>query len=55
MTSLWSPKIDRAWVATQRAETWKTVGVISPAILNMFGIIRRSPWLAVKVQVSAPA
>jgi hypothetical protein len=55
MTSLWSPKIDRAWVATERAETLKTVGVSSPAILNMFGIISRSPCEAVKVVERAPA
>src|SRR5512137_211220 len=54
MTSEWSPKIDRAWAAMARAETWKTVGVSSPAILNMFGIISSRPWLAVKVVVSAP-
>ena len=44
MTSLWSPKIERACVATVRAATWITAGVSSPAILNMFGIISRSPW-----------
>jgi hypothetical protein len=33
--------IERAWVATVRAATWTTVGVSSPAILNMFGIRRR--------------
>jgi hypothetical protein len=37
ITSLWSPKMDRAWVASVRAATWMTVGVSSPAILNMFG------------------
>ena len=55
ITSLWSPKIDRAWVATVRAVTWKTVGVSSPAILNMLGIISSRPCEAVKVVVSAPA
>jgi hypothetical protein len=55
MTSEWSPKIDRAWAAMARAETWKTVEVNSPAILNMLGIISSSPWLAVKVVVRAPA
>ncbi len=54
ITSLWSPKIDRAWVAIVRAATWMTVGVSSPAILNMFGIISSSPWEAVKVVPSAP-
>ena len=33
ITSLWSPKIDRAWVATARAATWTTAGVNSPATL----------------------
>ena len=55
MTSEWSPKIDRAWVATARADTWKTAGRSSPAILNMLGIISSRPWEAVKVVVSAPA
>ena len=54
MTSLWSPKMERACVASVRAEMWKTVGVNSPAILNMFGILSSSPCEAVKVQVSAP-
>ena len=36
----------------ERAATWKTVGVSSPAILNMLGIIRSRPWDAVKVVVS---
>ena len=55
ITSLWSPKIDRACVASVRAETWKTVGVNSPAILNMLGIISSRPCEAVNVVVSAPA
>ena len=55
MTSEWSPNMDSAWAAIARAETWKTVDVSSPAILNMFGIIRSRPWLAVKVVVKAPA
>ena len=54
ITSEWSPKIDRAWVATVRAATWMTVGVSSPAILNMFGSISNRPWEAVKVVASAP-
>ncbi len=37
-----------------RADTWNTVEVNSPAILNMFGIISRSPCDAVNVVVSAP-
>ena len=55
MTSEWSPKIDSAWVARDRAATWKTVGVSSPAILNMLGIISISPCEAVNVVVMAPA
>ena len=55
ITSEWSPKIDSDCAASARAETWKTVGIISPAILYMFGIIRSKPWLAVKVVVNAPA
>ncbi len=55
ITSWWSPKMERAWVARERADTWKTAGSISPAILYMFGILRRRPWDAVKVLVSAPA
>ena len=38
-----------------RAETWKTPGRSSPAILYMFGIMSKRPWEAVKVVVSAPA
>ena len=37
-----------------RAATWITVGVSSPAILNMFGSINSRPWLAVNVVPSAP-
>lgn len=37
------------------AATWNTVGVCSPANLYMFGIIKSSPWEAVKVEVYAPA
>ena len=55
MTSLWSPKIESAWVAIVRAATWMTAGVSSPAILNMLGIISRRPCEAVKVVASAPA
>ena len=47
MTSEWSPKMQSAWAASVRAETWKTPGRSSPAILYMFGIIRRRPWEAV--------
>ena len=55
MTSLWSPKIESACVATVRAATWITSGVSSPAILYMFGIISRRPWEAVNVVERAPA
>ena len=54
ITSLWSPKIDRAWVAMVRAATWITAGVSSPAILNMLGIISSRPCDAVNVVASAP-
>ena len=54
MTSLWSPKIDRQWVARVRAAMWKTVEVSSPAILYMLGIMRSRPCDAVNVVVSAP-
>jgi hypothetical protein len=54
ITSLWSPKMLSACVATVRALTWKTTGVSSPAILNMLGIIKSRPCDAVKVVVSAP-
>jgi hypothetical protein len=33
ITSLWSPKIESACVASVRAATWSTKGVSSPAIL----------------------
>ena len=55
ITSLWSPKIDSAWVASARAETWVTPGSRLPAILYIFGIISKRPWEAVNVVVSAPA
>ena len=41
-------------MATVRAETWMTAGVSSPAILNMLGIISRSPCEAVKLLDRAP-
>ena len=55
ITSWWSPKIERACDARARADTWNTAGSISPAILYIFGIIRRRPCEAVKVVVRAPA
>jgi hypothetical protein len=55
ITSLWSPKIDKAWVASVRALTCMQKGVSSPAILYMLGIISSRPWLAVKVVLSDPA
>ena len=54
MTSPWSPKMDSACVASERAATWKTAGVNSPAILYMLGIISRRPCDAVKVVASDP-
>ena len=54
ITSEWSPKIDRAWVAIVRAATCITQGVSSPAILNMLGIISRRPCDDVNVVASAP-
>ena len=45
----------RLWAATVRAETWKTQGSSSPAILYMLGIISSRPWEAVYVVVRAPA
>ena len=55
ITSEWSPKIERAWVATVRAATWITAAESSPAILYMLGIISSKPCDAVKVVVRAPA
>ena len=55
ITSEWSPKIERAWVAMVRAATCMQKGVSSPAILYMLGIIRSRPCDAVKVVASAPA
>ena len=55
ITSEWSPKMLRAWVARVRALTCMQKGVSSPAILYMFGIIRSRPWDAVKVVVRLPA
>jgi len=54
MTSEWSPKIDRAWVAIVRAATWMTAGVSSPAILYMLGSISNRPWEAVNVVPRVP-
>ena len=54
ITSWWSPKIDKPWVASDRAATWNTVDVSSPAIRYMFGIISSRPWEAVKVVDRAP-
>ena len=47
ITSEWSPKMESAWADSVRADTWNTPGSISPAILYMLGIMRRSPWDAV--------
>ncbi len=54
MTSEWSPKIDKPWQARERAVMWKTVGVSSPAILYMLGIISKSPCEAEIVVAKAP-
>ena len=54
ITSEWSPKIESAWVAKVRAETWNAVGDSSPAILFMLGIISSRPCDAVKVVAKAP-
>ena len=54
-TSLWSPKILSACVATVLADTSNTHGSCSAAILYIFGIISKSPCEAVNVVVSAPA
>ena len=54
ITSLWSPKMESACVATVRAVTWNTVGSSSPAILNMFGIISSKPCDAVNVVLIEP-
>ncbi len=54
MTSPWSPKMESPWQATERAVTWKTVGVNSPASLYILGIIRNRPCEAVKVVHKAP-
>ena len=54
MTSAWSQKIESPWAASERAATWNTAGVSSPAILYMLGSIRIRPCEAVKVVVSAP-
>ena len=47
ITSEWSPKMFRDWAATVRADTWKTPGNSSPAILYILGIISNRPWEAV--------
>ena len=47
-------KIDRACAASDRAATWNTVEVSSPAILYMLGSININPCDAVNVVVRAP-
>ena len=47
ITSLWSPKMFRVWLARVRALTWNTPGSSSPAILYILGIISSRPWEAV--------
>src|ERR1700744_2010832 len=46
--------MDSPCAATDRAATWNTAGVSSPAILYMFGIISSRPCDAVNVLVSDP-
>ena len=46
--------MDKACAERERAATLKTVGVSSPAILYILGIIKSSPCDAVKVVVKAP-
>src|SRR3974390_3171962 len=46
--------MERPRAARERAATWNTEGVSSPAILYMFGIISSRPCEAVNVVVSAP-
>ncbi len=46
--------MDRPWAASDRAATWNTVAVSSPAILYMFGIMSSRPWDAVYVVLMAP-
>src|SRR5262249_15540449 len=54
ITSEWSPKMERAWVASVRAATCMQNDVSSPAILYMLGIISSRPCDAVKVVARAP-
>ena len=54
ITSEWSLKMVSACFATERAETWITHGINSPAMRYRFGIMSSKPWLAVNVQLSAP-
>jgi len=46
--------MDSPCAASDRAATCSTIEVSSPAILYMLGIMRSSPWEAVKVVESAP-
>ena len=54
MTSEWSPKIERACVASDRAVTCMAKGISCPASLYMIGIISSRPWEAVKVVLNDP-
>mmetsp|Transcript_97806 Transcript_97806/g.276849 ORF Transcript_97806/g.276849 Transcript_97806/m.276849 type:complete len:372 (-) Transcript_97806:35-1150(-) len=49
ITSWWSPKMESAELARDRAATCMTQGSSSPAILYMFGIMSSRPWEDVKV------
>src|SRR5205085_12448787 len=55
ITSWWSPKIESACAARDRAATCITDAVSSPAILYMLGILSSRPWAEVDVVASDPA
>ena len=55
ITSWWSPKMERPCAARERAATWNTAEVSSPAILYIFGNMSIRPCEAVKVVVRLPA
>jgi hypothetical protein len=43
ITSEWSPWIDKDYLVIALAAIWKTAGISSPAIKNIFGIFKRRP------------
>ena len=55
ITSLWSPKMEKAWVPTVRDATCSTPGRRSPEMRCMVGIISIRPWDAVKLVARVPA